>query len=394
MEFGFSEPEEKFRQEVRDFLNKEIPPSWVKGGMLSAGETENEEEWAFWKSIQHKLAEKGWLGINWPKEYGGLGRSHMELNIFMEEMSYRGAPGVAPANIWHLGPMLLAWGTEEQKKTHLPQAARGETLWIDALAEPDAGSDAANITTTAVQDGNDYIINGRKRWGCVVPFDWFLFIARTDPDSTRHRGLSMFMTHVKTTGITVRPILDSDGYPYFADITLDNVRLPKENMIGPENQGWTVITTTFNNERNFFDIVGAIRRILRLIIDYAKETKRNGEPLVKNPVIRRKLAQLAIEAEVTRLLYYRVVWFRDRGTTLIHETSLAKVFGNETMKHMVTTGMEIMGLHGQLKPGSKWASSAAKMQHAYLVNPAWAVGGGATEIEKNLIAWMGLKMPR
>jgi alkylation response protein AidB-like acyl-CoA dehydrogenase len=204
----------------------------------------------------------------------------------------------------------------------------------------------------------------------------------------------MFMADVKTPGITIKPILDSDGYPYFADITFDNVRLPKENMIGPKNEGWTVITTTLNNERNFFDIVGALRRILELIIRYAKETKRDGKPLVRDPVIRHKLAQLAIEVEITRLLYYRVVWFRDQGITLIHETSLAKVFGNETMKHMVNTGMEIMGLHGQLKPGSKWASFAAKMQHAYLVNPAWAIGGGSSEIEKNIIAWMGLKVPK
>jgi len=394
MEFGFSEQEEKFRQEVRDFLSKEIPSSWVKSGIFSQGELENEEEWAFWCSIQRKLGEKGWLGIYWPKEYGGLGRSHMEQAILMEEMSYRGAPGVAPGIIWQVGPILLAWGTEVQKKTHLSRAARGETFWINALAEPDAGSDGANITTTAVEDGDDYIINGRKWWGCIVPCDWFFFLARTDPDSTRHKGLSTFVVDVKTPGITVSPILNSDGYPYWADITLENVRLPRENMIGPKNQGWTVITTTLNNERNFFDIVGAIKRILNLIIRYVKETKRNGEPLIKNPAIRHKLAQLGIEVEVTRLLYYRVVWFRNQGTTLIHETSLAKAFGNETMKHIVTTGMEIMGLHGQLKAGSKWASFAAKMQHAYLVNPAWAIGGGSAEIEKNIIAWMGLKMPR
>jgi len=280
MEFGFSEQEEKFRQEVRDFLNKEVPPSWVKGGMFTQGEIENEEEWAFWKSMQHKLAEKGWLGISWPKEYGGLGHSHMEQAIFVEEMSYRGAPGLAPANIWHLGPTLLAWGTEEQKKTHLPRAARGETIWMDAMAEPDAGSDAANITTTAVQDGDDYIINGRKKWGTVLPFDWFLFLARTDPDSTRHRGLSVFIAHIKTPGITVRQIVDLAGYPYWADITLDNVRLPKENMIGLKNQGWTVIVNTLNNERSFFDIVGSMRRTLELIIRYVNFPQRvRGLPL-------------------------------------------------------------------------------------------------------------------
>jgi len=175
---------------------------------------------------------------------------------------------------------------------------------------------------------------------------------------------------------------------------LDNARLPKENMIGPKNEGWTVILNTLNNERIFVDILGGMQRTLDLIIRYAKETKWNGEPLIKSPVIRHKLAQLAIEVEVTRLLYYRVAWFRDQGITLIHETSLAKVFGNETMKHIVTIGMEIMGLHGQLKPGSKWAFFATKIQQAYLTNPAWALAGGSIEIEKNIIAWMGLKMPR
>jgi len=139
---------------------------------------------------------------------------------------------------------------------------------------------------------------------------------------------------------------------------------------------------------------GTMRRNLDLIVRYAKETKRNGEPLVKNSVIRHKLAQLAIEVEVTRLLYYRVVWARDQGITLVHETSLAKAFADETLKHIVTVGMEVVGLHGQLRLGSKWASLAAKIQNAYLVNPAWALADGGTEIQKNIVAWMGLKMPR
>jgi len=395
MDFGFSKQEEKFRQEVRDFLNKEIPPAWVKSGTTTPGEIDSEEEWAFWKSIQRKLGEKGWLAISWPKEYGGLGRSHMEQAIFMEEMTYRGAPGLAPGNHNHVGPILLAWGTEEQKKTHLSPMARGETIWSPAWSEPNAGSDLANISATAVQDGDNYIINGQKRWS-VHSFlaDWTLFLARTAPDSTGHRGLSVFLADLKTPGITITPVVDTGGYRYWGEITLDNVPVPRENMIGPKNEGWTVMTASLNNERNAFEMLGTARRNLDLVVHYARETKRNGEPLVNNPVIRHKLAQLAIEVEVTRLVYYRVVWGRDQGITLIHEASLAKVFGDETVKRIVTAGMEIMGLHGQLRPGSKWASFAAKMQHAYLVNPAWVIGGGSSEIQKSLIAWMGLKMPR
>jgi len=395
MDFGFSEQEEKFRQEVRDFLDKESPSSWVKGGMWSDGEIESEEEWAFWKSMQRKLAEKGWMGISWPKEYGGLGHPYMEQAIFSEEMGYRGAPGEGAGNFTHFGPALLAWGTEEQKKKYMPPVTRGESIWYDAISEPDAGSDAANIATTAIQDGDDYIINGRKRWG---PFAWtcdyFFFFARTDPDSTRHHGLSAFIADLNTPGITMRIIKNMAGYPYWGEITFENVRLPKENMLGPKNQGWTVLTTTFNNERTFMEYFGTMRRNLDLIIRYVKETKRNGEPLARNSVIRHKLAQLAIEVEVTRLLYYRVVWTRDQGITLVHETSLAKAFADKTLKHIVTVGMEIVGLHGQLRPGSKWASLAAKIQNAYLVNPAWALAGGGTEIQKNIVAWMGLKMPR
>jgi len=251
--------------------------------------------------MQHKLAEKGWLGIWWPKEYGGLGRSLMEQAIFSEEMACRGAPESGSATLVHFGPLLSAWGTEEQKKKYMPPAAKGETIWCDFISEPDAGSDVTRIATTAVQNGDEYIINGRKKW---APFAWTcdycVFFARTDPASIGNRGLSAFIADLKTPGITIRIIKNMAGYPYWGEITFENVRLPKENMIGPKNQGWTVLTTTLNNERTFMEFFGTIRRNLDLVIRYAKETRRNGEPLVKNSAIRRKLAQLAIEVEVTR----------------------------------------------------------------------------------------------
>jgi len=396
MEFGLSEQQEKFRQEVRDFLDREIPSSWAKTSLEAEEQIDNEEEWAFYKSIQHKLAGKGWLSIHWPKEYGGLGRSYTDFVIFIEEMSKRGAPGISPGATWHIVPTLLACGTEEQKKIHLPPIARGETMWYNALSEPNAGSDVANISTTAVPDGDDYIINGQKSLGAYGRFaDWCFFLVRTDPNSSGHRGLSMFMADLKTPGITMKSVNDMADYGLWIDLFLNNVRLPKENMIGDKDQAWKVVTTTLNNERAVYSICGTVRRNLAFITRFAKETKGDGEPLTKNPVIRHKLAELAIEVEVTRLLYYRLASLRDKGITPApHEISAAKVFGSDTMKHVVTVGMEIMGLHGQLRKGSKWASSAAGIEHAYLTNPAWALGGGSTEIQKNVIALIGLGMPR
>jgi len=395
MDFGFSEKEEKLRQEVRQFLAKEIPPDWLKTGATSYAQIDTAEEEAFAQAMARKYAEKGWVSWSWPERYGGRAGTKMEHTIIQEEILYRGAPGLCLVNTGHIGPTMLELGTEEQKRAHLTRMARGETFWANGLSEPNAGSDIANIATTAIEEGDSFIINGQKCWGTEGYFaDWIFFLARTDPDSTRHRGISMLVADLKTPGITRRVVNSMDGYRFWVETHFDNARIPRENLIGEKNNGWNSAMTCLNNERSVIGITSTTRRNLDLIIRYARETKRGGQALAEDPLIRHKLADLAVRVNLARLLCYRIVWMRDRGISPTYETSVNKTFAGDTLKLLGDIGMQLMGLCGQLKTGAKWASFAAPLERAYLANRAWLLGAGASEIQRNIIALTSLRMPR
>jgi alkylation response protein AidB-like acyl-CoA dehydrogenase len=394
MDFKFTPEEEAFRQEVLDFLEKELPAKAMS--VLTLWEGETDEEWELAHEFTKKVAQKGWLALWWPKEYGGLGGSDMEYLILNEEMAYHRAPRVDVAGTGIIGPTILVHGTEEQKRRFLPPTARAEIIWCQGYTEPGAGSDSAAIQTRAVQEGDDYIINGQKVFTSLAHHaDYCYLTTRTDPNVPKHEGLSYFLVDLKSPGVTIRPLLNLLGAHSFNEIYFDDVRVPKENMLGKKNGAWKIMMTTLNFERGTLaSMAGQARRALDDLIDYAKNTKQNGKTLSQDPLVRQKLIELAIEVQIARLFTYRVIWMQGKGDIPSYEASLAKTFGDELNFRIARIGMEILGLYGQLSRGSKWAPLAGWTASAYQGTLGSLFAGGTPEIQRNIIARIGLRLPR
>ena len=290
MDFQFTPEDEAFRLEVRDFLRRELPPDWVgivNNDMLAADEFDIEVR------MRKALAKQGWLTLAWPKEYGGAEASPMRQVIFTEEVSYALAPGRDSQGIGMVGPCLMAHGTDEQKRRHIPPIANGEVVWCQGFSEPGSGSDLASLQTRAERDGDDYVINGQKVWTSYAHrADWMHVLTRTDPEAPKHRGISYFMLDMKTPGIDIRPLINITGGHGFNEIYFDNVRVPAENMLGEENRGWYVATTTLDFERSSLNFAAALRRVLEEFVRYLKESRPAGAPSPADPVLRNKLADL------------------------------------------------------------------------------------------------------
>ncbi len=395
MEFRFSPEEEAFRQEVREFLRREWSEDAAEGGAespLGYGGGRGLDEI---RRFQKKLAQKGWLTLAWPKEYGGMGASVMKQVIFNEEMAYHRAPqqlGVGPDRV---GPTIILYGTEEQKREHLPPIANADVIWCQGFSEPGAGSDLASLQTTAVEDGDYFVVNGQKIWTSLAHVaDWMILLARTDPDAPKHRGISYFLVDMRTPGITVRPLIDMTGRHAFNQVFFDNVRVPRKNLVGELNRGWYVAAATLDFERSGINRVMAGVRLYEELVEYARETARDGRPLTALPTVRHKLAELRIEFEVGRLLAYRVAWVQAQGRIPNQEASMSKLFGSELQQRLARAGMEIMGLGGQLRPGSRWAPMAGRIADYYLGAVATTIAAGTSEVMRNIIAIRGLGLPR
>ena len=395
MEFRFSPEEEAFRQEVREFLRREWREEAAGGGAegpLGYGGGGGLEEI---RRFQKKLAQRGWLTLAWPKEHGGMEASIMKQVIFNEEMAYHRAPqqlGVGPDRV---GPTIILYGTEDQKREHLPRIANADVIWCQGFSEPGAGSDLASLQTTAVADGDYFVVNGQKIWTSLAHVaDWMILLARTDPDAPKHRGISYFLVDMKTPGITVRPLVDMTGRHAFNQVFFDNVRVPRKNLVGELNRGWYVAAATLDFERSGINRVVAGIRLYDELVEYARETQRDGRPLMAIPAVRHRLAELKIEFEVGRLLAYRVAWIQSQGRIPNQEASMSKLFGSELQQRLARAGIEMLGLGGQLRSGSKWAPMAGRIADYYLAAVSTTIAAGTSEVMRNIIAVRGLGLPR
>ena len=388
MDFRLSEEEEAFRKEVREFLRKE----WT----LTDYDLDNPEHWDAAKELEKKLGAKGWLCMAWPKEYGGSSASHMHQLVFQEEIAYARAPVLNRQGVYMVGPCLMLQGTEEQKQRFLPPIARSEVVWCQGFSEPNAGSDLASLQTRAVLDGDDYVVNGQKTWCTRADRgDWIHFMVRTDPSAPKHRGISYLLADMRSPGISITPMIQMTGRADFFEVYFDNVRVPKTNLVGPENEGWRVALTTLAFERSAIGaIVCQARQLLEDLAQFARETKRDGQPLIEDSMIGRKLAELTIETEVAQLLSHRVVWMASRGLVPNYEASVAKTFTTELEQRIANFGMHLLGLHGQLAEGSKWAALEGRIQYEYLWTVGVTIYAGSNEIQRNIIATRGLDLPR
>lgn len=395
MDFSFTDDEETFRQEVRAWLEREIPQRWIE---LDPGVwEETEESWALARDFQRRLGQKGWLAPACPKEYAGLELSHMKRLILAEELAYNRAPVSIEVEItvnW-VAPSIMLFGDEKQKRSYIEPIARGDVIFCLGYSEPDAGSDLASLKTRAVEDSNEYVITGQKTWcsyGHLADYCWLA--ARTDPDAPRHKGISIFIVDMKSPGITVRPLINILNHHSFNEVFFDDVRVPKENLIGQKDNGWYQLVIALDLERSSIGYAAANQRLIEELIEYVKETNRSGRPLASDPIIRNELAQLVIENEVARMMAYRIAWMFSQGVHPSYEASMSMVFVSDVMRRAANAGMRILGHYGELDRDSRWTVISGRIMRMCLSSLSIGVGGGSNEIQRNIIATRGLDLPR
>jgi len=383
MDFGWNEEERAFRDKVRDFIHS----NW-KGGFDAEEEGDEDGSWERLREYQKEMAKNGWLTMAWPKEYGGQAANFMEQMIFAEESALVGAPGGAGL----VGPTLMIHGTEEQKREHLPKIAAAETVWAQGYSEPGSGSDLASLQTRAVRDGDDFVINGQKIWTSGAHHaDWIHVLTRTDPDAPKHRGISYFMVPMSTPGISVRPLEQMHGAHGFNETFFEDVRVPAKNMIGEENRGWYVATTTLDFERSGVGRAAAVAMHHQAFMDFAQDPANGVE--LSNPQ-RHAMAEWKMEAEVGRIIGYRVAWMQGNGLVPNYEASMSKVFNTEATQRGARRAINALGLHGQLKPASPHAVINGMFCQLYMSSVARTIAAGSSEIQRNVIATRGLGLPR
>lgn len=390
MKFTYEPDVEEFRQEVRDFIAKELPSEEERRKRSEEGGFEtDQQEYDYTMGFQKKLTAKGWLAMAWPKEYGGSGASHMRQLVYNEEMAYAGAP-VGNMGVAWVGPSLMLYGTEEQKKQFIPRITGADDWWCTLYSEPGSGSDLASLQTRAVKDGDDYVINGQKIWtsgGHLA--DWGWLAARTDPDAPKHKGITMFMVNMKSPGVTVRPLINIADRHGFNEVFFEDVRVPATQVVGEVNRGWYHMAVALDFERSGIQsYAGGRKHVERLV----KLAKAHPELVERRPSIRMELADRAIDINVGTFMAYRVAHMQAAGLVPNHEASVSKLFGSEMSQRISLTGIHLLGMAGELRNGSPY--EIEDEASSYLQSVSATVAAGTSEIQRGIIATRGLGLPR
>ncbi len=380
MEFALTAQQEAFRTEIRDFLAHELADQMpIEDGWITG----------FSREFSQKLGARGWIGLTWPKQYGGQEKTYMDRLILTEELLRAGAPVAAH---WlgdrQVGPALLAYGSEEQKATILPRVTKGEIVFCLGMSEPGAGSDLASLRTRAVEEGDHFSLTGQKIWTSFAHVaDYAYLVARTDPDAPKHKGISEFMVDMKTPGIDVRPLIDIVGEHHFNEVFFENVKVPQEWLIGEKNRGWYQIASQLDYERSGIERLLSNYPLFRDAVAYAKQTGQAKDPLVRN-----KLAELHIELELGRSMVYRVAWMLTQGGVPNYEAAMAKCYCTEVEQRIANTVSGLLGDYAVLMPGSSATRLAGRAAREYLYAPAYTIQGGTSNVLRNIMAIRGLAL--
>jgi alkylation response protein AidB-like acyl-CoA dehydrogenase len=325
----------------------------------------------------------------------------MEQFIYNMETARLRAPSplfIGGLGVAVLGPTILVYGSEEQKKEYIPAILGGEVMWCQGFSEPGSGSDLASLQTRAVRDGDDYVINGQKMWTTLAHMSkYMLMLARTDADVPKHKGISYFVVPMDSPGVTVRPLMNMANTHEFNEVFFDNVRIPAKNLLGEENRGWYMAVTTLDIERSNIGSAIGQQESVNDLLDFAREHKDNGQTvLASNARMRHELVERRIEAECSMMLSYRLITMQNRGLIPNYEASATKLYSMELNQRIATTGLKMLGMYGQLERGAtgKWAPLGGRLQYQYLRSVANTIEGGTTEIQKNIVATRGLGLPR
>jgi alkylation response protein AidB-like acyl-CoA dehydrogenase len=414
MKLNDTPAEAAWRAEVRAFLKHELPAGvrrrrggaapFAEGDAVQAPSTEARSGGQGFRLLggpmgewRQKLAKRGWIAPAWPKEYGGAGLSTMQQFIMNEEFAEAGAPPMGGMGVMMAGPTIIVHGTEEQKAEHLPKILRGEVQWCQGFSEPGSGSDLASLQTRAVRDGDDYVIYGQKIWTSGAQnANWMFMLARTDPDAPKHRGISYFLLDFTSPGITVQPLINMGGGHGFNQVFFDNVRIPAKNMVGEENRGWYIGTTTLDFERSSIGTSVGLEHAAADLVRFAREQGESPRSTIsRNPVARAEIIDRFIEAKVAKMLSYRIVDMQNRGLIPNYEASMAKLFATELTQRIYRTAMKTTGLYGLVwDHKSEWAANEGRYPRSYVQSVSSTIAGGTSEIQRNIIAQRGMGMPR
>jgi alkylation response protein AidB-like acyl-CoA dehydrogenase len=377
MDLTFSEPEIAFRDELR---------AWFAANDAGAEPDGGEERKNAWRrDFQRRLADGGWAAVHWPREYGGRGATLTESAIFFEELGRSGAP--LPINVLGLllaGPTIMTWGADRQKERYLSPILSADEIWCQGFSEPDAGSDLASLQTRAVRDGDDWVVTGQKVWTSGAQFSkWCMLVARTDPDAPKHKGLTYFLMDMEQDGVQIRPLRQITGEPEFNELFLDGARIPDENVLGGEGNGWKVALTTLMNERAGLGFFLQVR--LRQLLDRAiDEAARAG--LLEDPVVADRLGELHLRTEIVRLTAYRGLTATEKYGQPGPEGSLVKWMWSDTNQRLTQLAAELLGPRA-LRAGDPWAYELLRARGN-------SIEGGTTEVLKNIVAERVLGLPK
>jgi len=390
LDFAFSPEEEAFRKDVAAFLEKEAPRAY-REKRVTFFDMSSQPGWiAVHRAMAERLGERGWLSRHWPEEYGGQDASPFYRLILREELARYHAPGYDSIGAGIVAPALLLKGSDAQKKRHLPGIASGKVMWCETLSEPGHGSDLAAIEVFARKDGGSYVVNGQKIWTTNAHFaDWNALVARTDREvKPAHRGLTFFLLDMKTPGITVNPIVNMAGHHEFNEVFFDDVRIPEANIVGGLNRGFYVVMSLLDYERTADPAYAIAVTYLTDLAGYGRAHN------LLTPVLAHRLAELAADCEVARLLHYRVTWMQSRGMVPNHESAMSKMYGFELQQRVAAFGLEMLGPYGQLAEGSPLAPWDGRIPSCYLRSFAFSLEQGTSEIDRDVIAQRGLGLPR
>jgi alkylation response protein AidB-like acyl-CoA dehydrogenase len=393
MDFTYTPEQEAYRMEVRRWLEANQPPP------LSAEEKERADEDFLWERLRawhRKLYDGGWAGLTWPKEYGGRAATFVEQVIFQQELARLNLPmGCNVLGVIMTGPALMQWGTEAQKQRYLQKILSAEEIWCEGMSEPSAGSDLAALQTRATLDGDYFIVNGQKVWTTIAHRSHFcqLFV-RTDPDVPKHKGLSCLLVDMKSPGVNVRPLKQISGDSEFNEIFFEDVRVPKENLLGPLNQGWQVLVSTLMHERfGISETLGGSEQTLAQLVEIARGALIDGRPAAEDDEIRQALAQFAIEVAAKKYNGLRALTRRLKGQLPGPESSIGKLVSTELNQRMIKFSARLLGGFAMLERRSPFAPEGDWLRRI-LYSESMTIAGGTSAVQKNMIGERILQLPK
>jgi len=389
MHIAYTDEQERLRLELRTYFADLMTPArraaLTSGGDYGSG--------GVYKEVVRQMGADGWLAIGWPEEYGGQARSMLDQLIFMDEASVAGAP-VPFLTLNTVGPTIMKFGTAAQRAYYLPKIARGELHFSIGYSEPEAGTDLASLRTRAVRDGDDWVINGQKMWTSLISYADYVWLAcRTDPDAPKHKGLSILIVPTDAPGFSWTPVHTMSG-PTTSATYYEDVRVPASAVVGEVNRGWPLITNQLNHERVALTSAAPVRTALREVREWAQATKLpDGRRVIDQEWVQVHLARVHAKSEFLKLINWKIAWGVDKGLNPA-DASATKVFGTEFATEAYRLLMEVLGTQAYVRAGSPGALLRGRVERMHRASLILTFGGGTNEVQRDIVATVGLGMPR